>query len=215
MTALARTGKSEAFAERRVALGVLSTLSAPVAVLSFLSASSIGQLGFVGVASPLVATVLVGATAYLYAVSIAAFTAATHRRRARYELLAAMGAQHRHLRALLRWELGVPAAIGIGFGVLIGVLAGFIVDPFGNEFAADERVAPLIGVVASAAYVALPAIIGVLVAASASAKRVGVPKLASTREYPADETQRFRKICLLYTSPSPRDATLSRMPSSA
>ena len=32
MTALARTGKSEAFAERRVALGVLSTLSAPVAV---------------------------------------------------------------------------------------------------------------------------------------------------------------------------------------
>jgi len=33
-----------------------------------------------------------------------------------------------------------------------------------------------------------------------------------------DETQffsSFRKTCLLYTSPSPRDATLSRMPSSA
>ena len=27
--------------------------------------------------------------------------------------------------------------------------------------------------------------------------------------------QEQRKICLLYTSPSPRDATLSRMPSSA
>ena len=27
--------------------------------------------------------------------------------------------------------------------------------------------------------------------------------------------QRFHQICLLYTSPSPRDATLSRMPSSA
>ena len=26
---------------------------------------------------------------------------------------------------------------------------------------------------------------------------------------------KVRKICLLYTSPSPRDATLSRMPSSA
>ena len=29
------------------------------------------------------------------------------------------------------------------------------------------------------------------------------------------ETNRFLKRCLLYTSPSPRDATLSRMPSSA
>ena len=27
--------------------------------------------------------------------------------------------------------------------------------------------------------------------------------------------RKLRKICLLYTSPSPRDATLSRMPSSA
>ena len=30
-----------------------------------------------------------------------------------------------------------------------------------------------------------------------------------------DERGHARKICLLYTSPSPRDATLSRMPSSA
>ena len=30
-----------------------------------------------------------------------------------------------------------------------------------------------------------------------------------------DFASSFRKICLLYTSPSPRDATLSRMPSSA
>jgi len=29
------------------------------------------------------------------------------------------------------------------------------------------------------------------------------------------ETIRRTKVCLLYTSPSPRDATLSRMPSSA
>ena len=29
------------------------------------------------------------------------------------------------------------------------------------------------------------------------------------------ERQELRSICLLYTSPSPRDATLSRMPSSA
>ena len=31
----------------------------------------------------------------------------------------------------------------------------------------------------------------------------------------ASENERFVNICLLYTSPSPRDATLSRMPSSA
>ena len=32
---------------------------------------------------------------------------------------------------------------------------------------------------------------------------------------PASKTQARSTICLLYTSPSPRDATLSRMPSSA
>ena len=31
----------------------------------------------------------------------------------------------------------------------------------------------------------------------------------------AFETLRWPEVCLLYTSPSPRDATLSRMPSSA
>ena len=38
-----------------------------------------------------------------------------------------------------------------------------------------------------------------------------------SRDYTLTETARFkiRKSCLLYTSPSPRDATLSRMPSSA
>ena len=30
-----------------------------------------------------------------------------------------------------------------------------------------------------------------------------------------DSLTRYHRICLLYTSPSPRDATLSRMPSSA
>ena len=30
-----------------------------------------------------------------------------------------------------------------------------------------------------------------------------------------DNIEEFINICLLYTSPSPRDATLSRMPSSA
>ena len=32
---------------------------------------------------------------------------------------------------------------------------------------------------------------------------------------PRDLSARLRNTCLLYTSPSPRDATLSRMPSSA
>ena len=33
--------------------------------------------------------------------------------------------------------------------------------------------------------------------------------------FPGDSIKKVRTICLLYTSPSPRDATLSRMPSSA
>ena len=36
---------------------------------------------------------------------------------------------------------------------------------------------------------------------------------SQTRSF--DNVERLYKICLLYTSPSPRDATLSRMPSSA
>ena len=32
---------------------------------------------------------------------------------------------------------------------------------------------------------------------------------------PSDAAARFKRICLLYTSPSPRDRTRSRMPSSA
>ena len=34
-------------------------------------------------------------------------------------------------------------------------------------------------------------------------------------DVPTGKTTDFFKACLLYTSPSPRDATLSRMPSSA
>ena len=36
-----------------------------------------------------------------------------------------------------------------------------------------------------------------------------------TLQHNQDETQEQTTTCLLYTSPSPRDATLSRMPSSA
>ena len=34
-------------------------------------------------------------------------------------------------------------------------------------------------------------------------------------DYPKDSEEAVYAVCLLYTSPSPRDATLSRMPSSA
>lgn len=197
MTALARTGKSEAFAEPRIALGVLATLTAPVAVLSFLSASTIGQAEIFGLLDPLITTVLVGATAYLFSVSNAAFTAATHRRRARYELLAAMGAQHRHLRALLRWELGAPAAVGIGLGIVVGLVAGFSIAPLGGEFDANERVATWVGALTSAAFVAVPAVIGVLAAASASAKRIGTPKFKNTRRLPSRDVKRFTQLGLL------------------
>ena len=41
--------------------------------------------------------------------------------------------------------------------------------------------------------------------------RVLMPKYGSINE----RRHRLHEVCLLYTSPSPRDATLSRMPSSA
>ena len=41
------------------------------------------------------------------------------------------------------------------------------------------------------------------------------PKLSATLVSQALDRARTHKGCLLYTSPSPRDATLSRMPSSA
>ena len=41
-----------------------------------------------------------------------------------------------------------------------------------------------------------------------------LPNNAFVVEYKVDNVSKY-DICLLYTSPSPRDATLSRMPSSA
>ena len=55
-------------------------------------------------------------------------------------------------------------------------------------------------------------------------ERIGAPSYGSTQfvtialqlihDVPVDRAERVR-ICLLYTSPSPRDGLLSRMPSSA
>ena len=39
--------------------------------------------------------------------------------------------------------------------------------------------------------------------------------LETERRWQGDERANLTRACLLYTSPSPRDATLSRMPSSA
>ena len=44
-----------------------------------------------------------------------------------------------------------------------------------------------------------------------AAKRYGFEVLKSEEKW----KKKYPNICLLYTSPSPRDATLSRMPSSA
>ena len=49
-----------------------------------------------------------------------------------------------------------------------------------------------------------------------AAKRAALKEIASDESKPMEERFKARlKLCLLYTSPSPRDGLLSRMPSSA
>ena len=50
---------------------------------------------------------------------------------------------------------------------------------------------------------------------AALAVKVGVTKKTIQNKYHRPETYSLDEICLLYTSPSPRDRTRSRMPSSA
>ena len=42
-----------------------------------------------------------------------------------------------------------------------------------------------------------------------------ISKAEPLKEFGAEISKTLGEVCLLYTSPSPRDATLSRMPSSA
>ena len=54
------------------------------------------------------------------------------------------------------------------------------------------------------------------VTAAAYAQLGGMPMIMLTGQKPVKTSKQGQfQICLLYTSPSPRDATLSRMPSSA
>lgn len=197
MTALARTGKSEAFAERRVAFGVLATLVPPVGVLSFLSASTVGQVGPAGTLSPVILIFLGLAAAYIFAVTNAAFTAATHRRRARYGLLTALGARQTHLNKLLRWELGLPALLGVGIGIVTGNIAGFSFNPFASTFDPSESVWMPIGLLTSIAYIAIPSVLGVLMAAYSSANRVGRQTSAEQLRGPRADVNRYTKFGLL------------------
>ena len=51
-----------------------------------------------------------------------------------------------------------------------------------------------------------------------AAKKIGIPVLTTWHGHVSNSSfikKIYNSICLLYTSPSPRDATLSRMPSSA
>ena len=50
---------------------------------------------------------------------------------------------------------------------------------------------------------------------SGSCQEQGMPKYSFPTQIVLQERSRDNKACLLYTSPSPRDKRLSRMPSSA
>ena len=51
--------------------------------------------------------------------------------------------------------------------------------------------------------------------ASISSSKINWDQNSNTMNVTVDVVRGENKVCLLYTSPSPRDATLSRMPSSA
>ena len=74
----------------------------------------------------------------------------------------------------------------------------------------------ILGILAA---VAVPRYMGAVSNAESAAEAATVAALRSAVENYATqkflETGRYSYPCLLYTSPSPRDATLSRMPSSA
>ena len=198
MTALRSAGRAEAFADRRTAVGVIATLGLPVGLLSFLAHASFGQAGVALLASPQAVVVIVVAAGFLFAVSNSAFAAATLRRRARYDLLASVGAKPSHISRLLLWEMGLPAAIGIGLGALTGVVTAEIVGLFDSELdpgVSSGLTGTASGLVATAIIVGIPAIAGVWAAAVASAARVGEPR-GSAHEVPELNVASMRRVGL-------------------
>ena len=197
MTALRSAGRSEAFADRRASLGVLATLGLPVSFLAFIVHASFGQLGILFFVGPLTVVIGVVAAGFLYAVANSAFAAATLRRRERYELLSSVGAQRQHLTKLLAWELGLPAAIGIGCGLLVGVAAAQIAQPFGFTFDSNELslFRTVTGLIGTAVVVGGPAIAGVWAAARSSAARIGEPRGSAQR--PDFDVPRARRTGLV------------------
>ena len=83
-----------------------------------------------------------------------------------------------------------------------------------RKYATYFGIGNLTAIIAGACYIifALPSQTATTVATQMTSVQVLVDKLA---EKTAMEVHATSKVCLLYTSPSPRDATLSRMPSSA
>lgn len=201
MTALRSVGRSEAFADRRTAAGIIATLAMPVGFLAFFAQGSIGQLGGVAQFDPVTWAVAIVAAGFVYAVANSAFAAATLRRRTRYELLTSVGAQRKHITELLRWELGFPAALGIGVGFIIGIVAAELVQPFAATFDPGEVVGltvsrRLTGFISGAGFVIGPAAFGVWVAALSAADRVGEPR-GTVRPSPQLDIARYRRAGLI------------------
>ena len=190
MTALRSAGLSEAFADRRTAAGVMATLALPVAFLSFVAHASLGQLDNAFFLSPPVVIVAVVAAGFLYAVSNSAFSAATLRRRARYELMSSVGARKEHIAKVLLWELGLPALVGIGGGLVVGVVAAELFQPFNESFGLPETGGSgwgaALGVLSTVVFVGVPAVTGVWAAARSSAERVGEVRTGERRNPTVD-----------------------------
>lgn len=138
---------------------------------------------------------------FIALVSSSAFVAATARRRARYEMLASLGARATHFRRLLLVELGMPATVGIGIGVIIGGVLVAVLGSVSNVYAGIDRPG-LSNVVGSAALIAPPAVLGVVLAARSAAANVGRPRASHDSTNPVRTTRRMRVVGMVLSSVS-------------
>ena len=198
-TSLDRLAMAEAWADRQAALSITATLAIPVAAFTLIFAPLMQGIGLVQAGLTAVIDVFgwlwfALSLGFIYSVAGSAFGATTARRRARYELLATIGARGPHFRRLLTVELGLPALVGIGAGFVLGWSLIFPFSASGLIPGWDPNRLGLATFIGPVFLVAPPALAGVAWAARASASQVGRPRNTTTTIDPIRRVSAMGKV---------------------